>query len=166
VPELQRLREDHADAVLEFELANREYFARFVSDRGDAFYEDYLASHRKRLAEQDAGTCMFHVLVDDDGTVLGRFNLTDIKDGRAEVGYRVGQAVAGRGVATSTLSELCDLAAAEYGLRVLFAETTNENVASQRVLEKAGFVNVGSATVAGRPGTVHERELRADATES
>jgi ribosomal-protein-alanine N-acetyltransferase len=160
VPELQRLREDHADAVLGFELANREYFARFVSDRGDAFYEDYLTSHCKRLAEQDAGTCMFHVLVDDDGTVLGRFNLTDIEDGRAEVGYRVGQAVAGRGVATSTLAELCDLAATEYGLRVLFAETTNDNVASQRVLEKAGFVNVGSATVAGRPGTVHERELR------
>ena len=159
MPELQRLRGDHADAVLEFELTNREYFARFVSDRGDAFYEDYPTSHRKRLAEQDAGTCMFHVLVDEGGAVIGRFNLTDIEDGRAEVGYRVGQAVAGRGVATSTLGELCDLAAAEYGLRVLFAETTNENLASQRVLEKAGFVNVGPATVAGRAGTVYEREL-------
>ena len=159
MPVLQRLREDHADAVLEFELTNREYFARFVSDRGAAFYEDYPTSHRKRLAEQEAGTCMFHVLVDEDGSVVGRFNLTDIADGRAEVGYRVGQAVAGRGVATSTLRELCDLAAAEYGLRVLFAETTNDNAASRRVLEKAGFVNVGAATVAGRPGSVHEREL-------
>ena len=39
--ELQRLRDDHLDAVLAFELANRAYFAGFISDRGDEFYERY-----------------------------------------------------------------------------------------------------------------------------
>ena len=34
MPELQRLRADHAPAVLAFELANRAYFATFISDRG------------------------------------------------------------------------------------------------------------------------------------
>jgi ribosomal-protein-alanine N-acetyltransferase len=166
VPELQRVREDHADALLAFELANREYFARFVSDRGDGFYEDFLNHHRALLDEQDAGTCVFHVLVEDGGSVIGRFNLFDLEDGSARVGYRVAGGVAGRGVASSTLRELCRLAAAEYGLHALTAETTNDNVASQRVLEKAGFVTTGSATVAGRPGIAWERELRPGATGS
>jgi [ribosomal protein S5]-alanine N-acetyltransferase len=34
MPELQRLHADHAPAVLAFELANRTYFAAFISDRG------------------------------------------------------------------------------------------------------------------------------------
>jgi hypothetical protein len=39
VPELQRLHADHAPAVLAFELANRTYFAAFISDRGDEFFD-------------------------------------------------------------------------------------------------------------------------------
>ena len=161
MPELQRLCVDHAQAVLAFELANRAYFAASVSDRGDAFYEHFYEQHRALLAEQDAGVCAFHVLVDGDHTVLGRFNLVDLDldHGTAEVGYRVGERIAGRGVATSTLCELCELAAATYGLRTLRAATSNENVASQRVLEKAGFVAVGSTEVGGRPGIQYEREL-------
>ncbi len=33
------------------------------------------------LAEQEAGICVVHVLVGEDGTVLGRFNLVDLEDG-------------------------------------------------------------------------------------
>jgi ribosomal-protein-alanine N-acetyltransferase len=62
-------------------------------------------------------------------------------------------------VATAGLQELCRLAASEHGLRLLRARTTHENVASQRVLAKAGFVVAGEADVAGRPGILFEREL-------
>jgi [ribosomal protein S5]-alanine N-acetyltransferase len=41
VPELPRLRADHAPAVLVFERANRAYFATFISDRGEEFYEHF-----------------------------------------------------------------------------------------------------------------------------
>jgi ribosomal-protein-alanine N-acetyltransferase len=162
VPELQRLRADHAPAVLAFELANRAYFASFISDRGDAFYDQFTERYNALLAEQEAGTCVFHVLVGEDGTVLGRFNLVDLEDGTAELGYRVAQQVAGRGVATATVRELCRLAAAQYGLRTLRAATTYDNVASQKVLAKAGFVPAGPAEPGGRPGTWHQRDLAAD----
>jgi RimJ/RimL family protein N-acetyltransferase len=161
VPDLQRLRADHAPAVLDFELANRAYFAAFINDRGDEFYDQFTEGHNAMLAEQEAGICVFHVLVGDDGTVLGRFNLYDLKDGTAVVGYRVAQQVAGRGVATESVRELCQLAAEEYGLRKLRAATSLDNVASQRVLVKAGFVQTGPADVAGQPGTWYERDLAA-----
>ena len=162
MPELQRLRADHAPAVLAFELANRAYFAASISDRGDEFYEQFTERHNALLAEQEGGSCAFHVLVDDDGSVLGRFNLVGIEDGTAELGYRVARHVAGRGVATATVRELCRLAAARYGLRTLRAATTHGNVASQKVLAKAGFVRVGPADpdhLGGKPGTWYRRDL-------
>ena len=162
MPELQRLRADHAPAVLAFELANRAYFAAFISDRGDAFFDQFTERHNALLAEQEAGTCACYVLVAEDGSVLGRFNLYDIEDGTAVVGYRVAEHVAGRGVATATLGELCRLAAAQYGLRTLGAGTTHKNVASQKVLTNAGFVPAGPADPAklgGNPGTWYQRDL-------
>jgi [ribosomal protein S5]-alanine N-acetyltransferase len=164
VPELQRLRAGHAPAVLAFELANRAYFAASISDRGDEFFDQFAERHGAMLAEQEAGLCAFHVLVDDDGSVLGRFNLFDIEDGSAHLGYRVAQHVAGRGVATATVRDLCRLAAAEYGLRALQAAVSRENVASQKVLVKAGFHPIGPAApsdLGGKQGTWYQRALAA-----
>ena len=76
MPELQRLRADHAPAVLAFELANRAYFAASISDRGDEFFDQFTERHSALLAEQEAGIGAFYVLVAEDGSVLGRFNLT------------------------------------------------------------------------------------------
>jgi [ribosomal protein S5]-alanine N-acetyltransferase len=159
VPELQRLRADHGPAILAFELANRAYFAASISDRGDEFYDRFTEQHNALLAEQETGTCAFHVLVGEDGSILGTFNLRDIEDGTAELGYRVAQRAAGRGVATATVRELSQLAAARYGLRRLRAKTTRDNVASQKVLAKAGFVPVGPADIGGKAATWYERDL-------
>jgi len=162
VPELQRLRADHAPAVLAFELANRGYFAASISDRGDEFFDQFPDRYRASLAEQEAGRCACYVLVAEDGSVLGRFNLYDLQDGTAKLGYRVAQHVAGRGVATATVRELCGLAAAQHGLRTLRAATSRENAASQKVLARAGFIPAGPAGPAdlgGKQGTWYQRDL-------
>ena len=132
MPELQRLRAGHAPAVLAFELANRAYFAASISDRGDEFFDQFTEQHSALLAEQEAGAGAYYVLVAEDGSVLGRFNLYRFEDGTAELGYRVAQHVAGRGVATATVRELCRLAAARHGLRTLKAATARENAASRK----------------------------------
>jgi [ribosomal protein S5]-alanine N-acetyltransferase len=162
VPELQRLNAGHAPAVLAFELANRAYFAASISDRGDDFFEQYADRHSALLAKQEAGAGAFYVLVAEDGSVLGRFNLTFAGSGTAELGYRVAQHAAGRGVATATVRELCELAAARHGLHTLRAATSLGNVASQKVLAKAGFVPVGPADpahIGGKQGTWYQRDL-------
>ena len=164
MPELQRLDAGHAQAVLAFELANRAYFSASVSDRGDEFYDQFTDRHSALLAEQEAGICAFYVLVAEDGSVLGRFNLYDFEDGTAKLGYRVAQHVAGRGVATATVRDLCRLAAARHGLRTLRAATARDNVASQKVLAKTGFVQADPADPAdlgGKPGTWYQRDLAA-----
>ncbi|KAB8159566.1 GNAT family N-acetyltransferase [Streptomyces sp. 3MP-14] len=162
MPELKRLHADHAPAVLAFERANRAYFAASVPDRGDAYFDRFTERHGALLAEQEAGVSCFYVLVAEDGSVLGRFNLLDLEDGTAVLGYRVARHVAGRGLATATVRELCRLAVASHGLRTLRAAAARDNVASQKVLTKAGFVPVGPAEPAdlgGKPGTWYRRDL-------
>jgi ribosomal-protein-alanine N-acetyltransferase len=157
--ELQRLRCDHEVAVLDFERTNRAYFAESISDRGDEFFDEFGERHRALLADQEAGIGVFYVLVDEDGTVVGRFNLYNLVDKTAEVGYRVAQRASGRGVATSGLRDLCHIAGEEYGLRTLRAAVSSDNVASQRVLAKAGFVTTGPAEVGCRQGAWYELTL-------
>ena len=164
MPELQRLHAGHAPAVLAFELANRSYFAAFISDRGNEYFSRFTEQHSALLAEQEAGTGAYYVLVAEDGSVLGRFNLYRFADGTAELGYRVAQHVAGRGLATATVRELCRLATARHGLHTLTAATSRENTASQKVLTKAGFVPVGPADpahIGGKQGTWYQRDLAA-----
>jgi hypothetical protein len=52
-PHFQALRPDHASAVLAFELANRTYFAAFVSDRNDAFFDEFSEWYDELLAERE-----------------------------------------------------------------------------------------------------------------
>jgi ribosomal-protein-alanine N-acetyltransferase len=75
------------------------------------------------------------------------------------VGYRVAQLVAGHGVATAALRNLCRKARDDHGLSTLKAATPNGNVASQRVLKKVGFVEVGPTEVGGRRGVSYELAL-------
>jgi ribosomal-protein-alanine N-acetyltransferase len=156
---LERLRAGHAPALLAFEQANREFFARSVPDRGDAYFAEFAARHSALLAEQDAGVCRFHLVLDDRGDLLGRVNLVDISEGTAELGYRIGAHATGRGVATAAVAQLCRLAAASYRLTALTAVTTLDNPASRAVLTKNGFTRTGETTIDDRPGIRYRRPL-------
>ncbi|MFG1903441.1 GNAT family N-acetyltransferase [Micromonospora carbonacea] len=160
--EIQRLDARHADALLRFERDNRAYFARWVPDRGDAYFAGFAERHTALLAEQATGRCHFHVLVDDDGAVLGRFNLVDVADGSAELGFRVAERACGRGVATDGVRRVIGLARDAYGLRRLVASAARDNAGSLGVLRRTGFSAVGAVLLDGRPGVRHVRELGCD----
>lgn len=164
-PELQRLHRDHAPALLAFERANRTYFAATVPDRGEDFFRRFEERLEQLLAEQAAGLHHFHVLVEPGkreerkgkagpatGEVLGRVNLVDVTDGSAELGFRVARSATGRGTATTAVRQLCRVAPQAYGLTALRAATTLDNVGSQTVLTRVGFVAEGETTLDGRPG--------------
>jgi streptomycin 6-kinase len=161
VGELQRLEARHAEALLRFERENRAYFARSVPDRGDDYFTGFAERHAALLAEQATGRCRFHVLVDPGGAVLGRFNLVDLVDGEAHLGYRVAERVSGRGVATEGVGRILRMAQQEYGLRRLIADAALDNPSSRNVLRRHGFVPVGEVLLSGRPGLRHVRDLAA-----
>lgn len=76
---------------------------------------------------------------------IGYTRRTDVERIGAEVGYWLGRAFWGRGIATAALRLLTAHAfAADPGLRRLWAVPFVTNVASARVLEKAGYTREGT----------------------
>ncbi|MFF2331738.1 MULTISPECIES: GNAT family N-acetyltransferase [unclassified Streptomyces] len=160
MPELQRLRPDHAPALLAFEQENRAFFAASVPDRGDDYFAHFAARHEALLAEQAAGICHFHLLVAKDGEVLGRFNLVDAENGTAELGFRLAKKATGRGLATAAVHQLFTLCSTTYALTTLHAAATLTNTASRAVLTRTGFIPTGKEVLlSGERGVGYIREL-------
>ncbi|WP_217555829.1 GNAT family N-acetyltransferase [Streptomyces sp. GbtcB6] len=158
--ELQLLRPEHLPALLAFEQENRAYFAATIPDRGDDYFARFDERLRALLAEQEAGICYFHVLVDAAGEVLGRVNLVDVEDGGADLGYRIAERAAGQGLATAAVREVSRRAVDPYGLTTLRAATTLDNTASRAVLARTGFTVTGETRLSGRPGLTYVRRLQ------
>ena len=64
-------------------------------------------------------------------------------DGAVEIGYGILPEYWGQGYATEAVSAAVNRAAKQPGVKVVEAETDPDNIASQRVLAKAGFVPTG-----------------------
>ncbi|MGK5052297.1 FAD-dependent oxidoreductase [Janthinobacterium sp. RB2P8] len=168
---IRTLRPDDAAPVLAFEQANRAWFERHIDRRPDDFYSvDGIHAHVAQFLEEHAQGRMHPcVIVDEHGQLIGRANLKDIdrKRGVAEVGYRIGQQQAGRGLATAALQYLIALAQDEWRLSSLCAYAIDGNGASIRVLERCGFAQGMAvpdiALVAGKvvDGHAYALELRA-----
>ena len=45
---------------------HRGYFAAFISDRGDDYFAQFTERYNASLAEQEAGICVFYVLIAED----------------------------------------------------------------------------------------------------
>jgi ribosomal-protein-alanine N-acetyltransferase len=87
-----------------------------------------------------------HFAIDLEGEAVGGIGIipgTDVDRVSAEVGYWLGRAVWGRGLATRALASLTAFAFHSFTFTRLFATPFAFNAASIRVLEKAGWVREG-----------------------
>lgn len=84
--------------------------------------------------------------MNQEGVVLGRMNLVDIEQPkrRGHVGYRVGKAYTGKGIANKALRILLDTTN-QLGIRQISAKTTTINIASRKILEKNEFQYIETA---------------------
>lgn len=78
-------------------------------------------------------------VMDVDDVVVGTIGAYDYKDNRIEVGFSVVPAWQGRGLATEALKEVLKYLTENEGIPCVTAWCADENVGSQRVLEKAGM---------------------------
>jgi RimJ/RimL family protein N-acetyltransferase len=78
-----------------------------VPDRGDVYFARFAERHSELLAWQADGTDFLHVLVEEDGAIVGRVNLVEVVGGSAELGFRIAERAAGRGLATAAVRQVC-----------------------------------------------------------
>lgn len=83
-------------------------------------------------------------LNDKSKTVVGNLSFKGIgTDGVVEIGYGTNSEYQGQGLMTEAVSAVAKWAIKQKGVVAIEAETEADNVASQRVLEKSGFVPNG-----------------------
>ncbi len=152
------VRPGDAPALTQLQRANREFLAPWEPLRDDEFFtvERQRALIDDVLERYSQGRNLPHVIV-DSGRIIGRITLNGIVYGpfqSCSMGYWVGAADTGRGVATTAVRAMIRVAFDELGLHRIQAETLPHNTASQRVLERTGFVRYGLAPqylhIAGR----------------
>ena len=84
--------------------------------------------------------------VEHDGRVCGLVAFSDFEptDRVAMIWYVLGdRSLAGRGVTTAAVRQMCDVGFRELGLASIWAMVFAPNLASLRVLRKAGFQDAG-----------------------
>lgn len=141
---VRELKSNDAEALLAFEMHNREWFETHIDARDPAFYSlqgvaDHIESY---LADFAIGTWHPFVIEDASQTIVGRANLKsiDVSERSAEVGYRIAQSVCGQGLATLALKHLIQAAQVRWDLTRLVAYVYEENVGSRKVLDRCGFL--------------------------
>ncbi|MCF6303154.1 MAG: GNAT family N-acetyltransferase [Devosiaceae bacterium] len=144
---LKVLNSADSAVLLGFELKNQSYFEQFVPPRPDGFLtlagmEGAVSALIKEMA---SGQGWYFVLW-RHGEIVGRFNFSKCSEGCFELGYRVGQSDAGKGLASSGLILALEHMKSKSNVRVIVAETTPNNKASIRVLQKCGFIRQGAGS--------------------
>jgi RimJ/RimL family protein N-acetyltransferase len=113
----------------------------------DRFPHPYTSSDgasfiRRVRASQPETT--FAIEVDSEAAGgIGFMLQPDVERVSAEIGYWLGEIYWGRGICTDALRAVTEYAIEQHGLTRVFALPFAHNVASCRVLEKAGFVLEG-----------------------
>ena len=78
-------------------------------------------------------------IMDMDDVIVGTIGAYDFQDDRIEVGFSVVPGWQGRGLATAALKKVLDYLTGNEGIHCVTAWCASENIASRRVLEKAGM---------------------------
>lgn len=80
-------------------------------------------------------------IVSDDKVIgsISVFRCENIHYRTAELGYYIGESYWGKGITTSAVQQICEYVFSHSNILRIFAEPFSHNIASCRVLEKAGF---------------------------
>ena len=138
-----------ARALTEAFQRNRAHLAPWEPVRPERFYtvqgqQEVITRQRTELG---LGTSLPMVLA-KEGTILGLLTISSIVRGafqNAHLGYWIDHAAQGAGLMTAAVGAAVNIAKQDLGLHRLEAATLLHNNASQRVLEKNGFVSYGVA---------------------
>jgi RimJ/RimL family protein N-acetyltransferase len=139
---LRGWRRDDASAV--FAACQDPLIVRFIpipQPYTEAVAAEYV---QMAAAETVAGTAAHFAIADAiDDTVLGSISRHPLRGHHASFGYWLAPGARGRGVATRALRLIADCTLATTEVIRLELYTENENEASGRVAERAGFVREG-----------------------
>lgn len=121
--------------------ANNIRIAKFMSDEFPHPYTAEDASRFVGFATRDDPNHIFAIQV--DGQAVGGIGIhpqTGIHRKNVEMGYWLGEEFWGHGIMTDAIKQVTLFAFNTYEINRIFARPFGTNTASQKVLEKSGFI--------------------------
>lgn len=121
--------------------ANNFNIARFLTDGFPHPYTEENARAFIAMATKEVPVHIFAIEV--EGKAVGGIGIhpqSDIMKKNAELGYWLGEAYWGKGIITAAIKQMIDFAFSTYDITRIYARPFGNNAASQKVLQKAGFV--------------------------
>lgn len=116
--------------------------------KGEPMDGDFLKMVNKQLEAtiKDLENYYWHsfflIIRKSDRVAMGSLGFKDLpdKEGKVEIGYGLGKEFEHNGYMTEAVKAICDWALNQEGVRTVVAETEVNNIPSQNVLKRCGFV--------------------------
>lgn len=122
-----------------FHNANNVDVYKFMSDEFPNSLEAWKSFIDATLNDKE----ILYLAIEIDGKAVGGIGISPQKGimrRNAELGYWLGQNYWGQGIMTKAIKEIVRLAFDKFDIDRIYAKPFAINIASQRILEKAGFV--------------------------
>jgi ribosomal-protein-alanine N-acetyltransferase len=144
---LRPLEDGDAGLLARLYSTQQAFLAPFDPPRPDSFSTaDGQRLELELLERERAADRLYRFLIGAGGDPAGTVSVSRITRGPFQnggLGYWVSQELNGRGVATAAVGLVCEWGFGEAGLHRLEAATLVDNVASQTVLRRNGFLEIG-----------------------
>lgn len=143
---LKVLKEDQADLVVDYQIANKDFVKEWSPIRKEEFFTlDY---HQKNLT-QNLSPLLLRLFLfekEDQSTIIGDIGFSNIVRGAFQschLGYSMLHSKINHGYITEALEASIQYVFKEMGLHRIEANVVPRNKPSIKVLEKLGFENEG-----------------------
>lgn len=130
-----------SDLELLVHYANNAQLARNMTDAFPFPYDE--EAGRKFIAMTQQEDPRKILAIEADGLLVGSIGIfpqSDIFKLNAELGYWLAEPFWGKGIMSESIPLMIDYAYKNWAIDRIFARPFGRNIASQRVLEKAGFI--------------------------
>ena len=144
--QIRQYQADDVDAIYEAVMESKVELSPWMSwCHADYSRHDAATWVESRPNAWERGEHWSFVIVESSGRLLGTCGIhrIDLLHGLGELGYWVRSSVTRQGIASQATRKLCEWTFAEKGLHRVEIIMSIENVASQRVAEKARAVREG-----------------------
>jgi ribosomal-protein-alanine N-acetyltransferase len=120
---------------------------KIAKNMTDMFPHPYTIEKGKAFIENATKDEPIHIFaIDIDGQAIGAIGIhpqTDIHRKNAELGYWLAEPFWGQGIITKVIVQIVEIALKTFDIDRIFARPFGTNIASQKALQKAGFVFEG-----------------------
>lgn len=142
---LRKWSKSDADSLVS--NANNFNIAKFMTD---GFPHPYTVDHATKFIDFAMKTESANIFaIDVNGLAVGGIGLHsqhDIMRKNAELGYWLGEQYWGQGIVTEAIKQIVDFGFSNLDITRIYARPFHTNLASQKVLLKAGFIHEATLT--------------------